>query len=991
MTAASRIGSSRARLARYVRRRGTTFLSATLEESTASLEKEDPLTMKVYSIPIAIQYRMNSRPSRSAAPSLGPRRCIRCPSSLFLLLFSLIQGKCQFGESSEGLRVDCRRLGDLIVRAGSKTISSVVVIGSNRTEYGVLAWTKASLLLSISRAGRTADARKSTGMWNAPSYTPFASLHTVRIVQCRKQPPSSLVDFQTPTIVPCEQKLQLTKPVQHYNKTHAFSSASSSDSRSSHDIAFEHNFECGNSQAAQATQRLTQPPVTSQRSHINVFDEWAWPINQGVTAPFATNEYTSAPASNLGTAPYQQNIGFGFELSQIGPTENEPIRIGADVCSVWPSQSIQLSGLTGAANILDPQDSMTDLGIDFDVPITLGTAGACVHDYPVSPREALPTPGLVHSPSNARILDASPSASGLATARSASTSSVPATPTNFALLELDGSTQPNVTTSASKNQQQIEIQGHWNAFNDPPNALGLASAFGFTNLVSTPDRPAEALPTSKASTTISSDILQPRSQCLCSVALERSSSNFSSLNFPASVATPAPGWLDPNATPNEMLVGSADVSLQAPNFVPTFQHSAPPDGWAVAPMTTTICSGHDFYRNSSVASTASNSSQTYTFNSPVPSARQMSSHESNGGTRRRSLTMSSLSGHSSCLVDRVRVMSVARSQPSGGPHQGVSSAARIASPGKYNSMPRLRTRPSAPALSSAFSIDTKGTGSLRERSSGGSRSRLSGLFVKQGSDASMCGGSLVQPSPTMSDSSQDFTSPTSLFLAAAPPTPLEASFSDAGQVGDVQADDLMTDAETVNRAKIAVHHHRTKLQRSVLNEVVISLQGAYKHCRRQILTEMQAGRIEQGSILAAELTQLDSMQEELCAAGDDEPRSSVSGAVVAGETREMRKNRQKAESKMRMRRKEVAQFAALTTYARIALPHSVGAIFQTSPLSDGAIGHSLAQVFLEHRQEWTTLIALEKRLFHTVRVKLGLQELMVKKLLESLESTFVSV
>ncbi|KAJ9476182.1 hypothetical protein PHBOTO_006296 [Pseudozyma hubeiensis] len=242
----------------------------------------------------------------------------------------------------------------------------------------------------------------------------------------------------------------------------------------------------------------------------------------------------------------------------------------------------------------------------------------------------------------------------------------------------------------------------------------------------------------------------------------------------------------------------------------------------------------------------------------------------------------------------------------------------------------------------------------------------------------------------MSDFSQDLSSPTSVYFAAAPSTPLEARFADAVQVGDVQADDLATDAESVNRAKIAVHHHRTNLQRSVLNEVVVSLQGAYKHCRRQILSEVQAGRIDQCSSLVSEVAQLDSMHEELLTAGDGEPCSSVGGMVMADETREMRKNRQKAESKMRMRRKEVAQFAALMTYARIALPHSVGAAPQGNLLADGAIGHSLAQVFLEHRQEWTTLIALEKRLFHTVRVKLGLQELMVKKLLESLESTFVS-
>lgn len=48
------------------------------------------------------------------------------------------------------------------------------------------------------------------------------------------------------------------------------------------------------------------------------------------------------------------------------------------------------------------------------------------------------------------------------------------------------------------------------------------------------------------------------------------------------------------------------------------------------------------------------------------------------------------------------------------------------------------------------------------------------------------------------------------------------------------------------------------------------------------------------------------------------------------------------------------------------------------------VSRSLAQVFLEHREDWSTLIALEKRLFHTVQLKLGLQELFVKKLAEKL-------
>lgn len=268
----------------------------------------------------------------------------------------------------------------------------------------------------------------------------------------------------------------------------------------------------------------------------------------------------------------------------------------------------------------------------------------------------------------------------------------------------------------------------------------------------------------------------------------------------------------------------------------------------------------------------------------------------------------------------------------------------------------------------------------RSKPASAQRSPLAGLFAAQELLFANHGQEMaVVPSPTVSELSLGLSTPTSLTFSP-PCTPVRpglekgASEEEEGKEGQ---------DGTVVKAKIALHHHRTKLQRNVLNEVVTSLQGAYKHCRRQYSADA-SGMFEQSSLLASELSSLQLQDHEALGLEawmtESEPSCSASGVLVAGETKEMRKNRQKAESKMRMRRKEIAQFAALTTYAKLAYSH----ITDSAEVADDMIGRSLAQVFLEHRDGWSTMVALEKRLFHTVRVKLGLQELVVRKLTERL-------
>ncbi|TKY86975.1 hypothetical protein EX895_003652 [Sporisorium graminicola] len=236
---------------------------------------------------------------------------------------------------------------------------------------------------------------------------------------------------------------------------------------------------------------------------------------------------------------------------------------------------------------------------------------------------------------------------------------------------------------------------------------------------------------------------------------------------------------------------------------------------------------------------------------------------------------------------------------------------------------------------------------------------------------------MVEGSPALSETSQGTNTPTSSTFPASP------------TIYQGLTAESTADSDKKSQAKIAVHHHRTKLQRNVLNEVVTSLQGAYKHCRRQRSNQVNAECVEQYSLVVSQLGQLDMQEPQDPLAfetwmAENDPCSSAnnSSVMIPGETKEMRKNRQKAESKMRMRRKEVVQFAALTMYAKMAYDHvEVG---EVEASAEALVSKSLAQVFLEHREDWGTLIALEKRLFHTVRVKLGLQELFVKKLAERL-------
>ena len=253
----------------------------------------------------------------------------------------------------------------------------------------------------------------------------------------------------------------------------------------------------------------------------------------------------------------------------------------------------------------------------------------------------------------------------------------------------------------------------------------------------------------------------------------------------------------------------------------------------------------------------------------------------------------------------------------------------------------------------------------------GSRLRrpLIGLFDPHDTSLGLhMAGSGPTSTPLMSEASLEQTSST----LSSPCTSASADLHRYDVTGD-NAGETLEDAK-VSLAKVAVHHHRTKLQRNVLNEVVTSLQGAYKHCRRQMSADFAMQDQHNHLGLAA-----------LLMAEDEAVSSYPSATMISGETKEMRKNRQKAESKMRMRRKEVAQFAALTTYARIAYEHiQPPEAGQPVDSAGELVGRCLTLVFSEHRDDWVTLIALEKRLFHTVRLKLGLHELFVKKLTERL-------
>ncbi|CDR98927.1 hypothetical protein [Sporisorium scitamineum] len=363
---------------------------------------------------------------------------------------------------------------------------------------------------------------------------------------------------------------------------------------------------------------------------------------------------------------------------------------------------------------------------------------------------------------------------------------------------------------ASGSVPQVEKedgQADWNSsnFDGRQSVQSLASAFDFTCL--------PGPQTVTASTTASPPSITPRvrsacrgcghvyPRCACSAPLTRNSTSMGTLPVPVRIATPAPGWLNPEVDPNELPIGTSGRLQQVTSASGDWSFLA--NGSNAWSFTTTTATGSRYepYRSPSIASTASNSTQGIFSPSPAQSGQRLSVHEGAGG-RRRSSTVGSLPGLSSGLVDRT-------------------------------------------------------------------------------------------------------------------PTILQANM-----LGDVVVSGDTTMESNKAQAKIAVHHHRTKLQRNVLNEVVTSLQGAYKHCRRQYSTDKNGDSVEQYSLILGG----DPWRDE----GDAE-------------------NRQKAESKMRMRRKEVTQFAALTTYAKMA--------YDFVDASEAAVDSGL---------------------------KLGLQELFVKKLAEKL-------
>ncbi len=666
-----------------------------------------------------------------------------------------------------------------------------------------------------------------------------------------------------------------------------------------------HVCHCGDTAAQQAA------PASNARQ-----GEWIWSTSDGFAANTCDLGYAFAPDGDnfLGLSAYSTPTT--STLAGMGPK-----RDAAGGASSWLPQNETVDGLWGASAFVDMDLLPPGMAIDLDLGIpSLAQLGT--HDVtatPISRHDSLPTPGLTHSPASARTYEALPAVGFSAHTVSSvgSAPSVPATPTNLSLIETDSLVEPNKQTAY---QEMLAAP-----------AQGLASAFDFTNFPQTTTTQAYA----QQHASIATQPSQARG-CVCSASLTRTATSTSHMDMATQVAIPAPGWLDPESVSVLAPVEPYASTLAPPPSV--FEYSEWSDagtgGWTM-PATCPISTRYEPYRTPSVASTASSSSQSFL---AEPS-----------GSRRRSLTVGSLPSAASCVVDRVRMLGACRA-PSPGVQHSLPASPRLSASKKFNSMPCRRIR--APTATSIFPAEAVESASLVDRrmASLSARSRshtphrgLASLFTAR--DA------FIEPaeaSPALSDFSLGLNTPTSSTFSP-PCTPTLASI---GSKHDGEAEE--------GRAKIAMHHHRTKLQRAVLNEVVTSLQGAYKHCRRQYALD-SASELA-GELLALQLQDHDGWQDA----------SSSASVVVAGETREMRKNRQKAESKMRMRRKEIQQFAALVRFAQLA----------TSPTTPEPVVRSLVEVLGEHRESWCTLIALEKRLFHAVRDKLGLAELVVKKLLE---------
>lgn len=716
----------------------------------------------------------------------------------------------------------------------------------------------------------------------------------------------------------------------------------------------------------------------------NAMGKWVWSTTQGFAAPSSSQATTSTLQPIHLSSPYHTATQYATALPQYSTTEDKRANVGGVDVAAWLSQPDSSNGQWPTGGFVDIDGSPLGIDIDLGMPMATGDLVGCGNEYPVSPQDSLSTPGLSYSSSSVRAMGSCTSSTGANMAvpgpssSAASTPSVPVTPVSLSCLEADVPMQMITDQSVPRTKQLGDA-----SMDDAQVSQSLADAFDFTHLAPMHSAMASGVPqeamSSSTGTIAGSDNALGLYNMNC-IPLTRASTSISSVAMPTQIAMPAPGWLDPQVVPTEWLLDGSSSQVQQGMSTSVVDSN---------PWLTPVSAGgssvrYGPYRSPSIASTASTSSQSFAHYPQAFSRSSVSSASEMPTGRRRSLTTGSLSGQPSSLVDRVRVMGVAQ-PPSPGLQHSVQSSPGPASPRNFNSMPSRRARGSASPLPNTFARVTGGSVSIRERrmtsslskasTTPATRSPLKGLFALQ--DLGVSGDS----SPTvMTDVPLEFGTLTGSTLGT-PSTPVSAGFW-SGRSESGQRDEL-PDEETVVKAKVALHHHRTKHQRKVLDEVVTSLQGAFKHCRRQFAVELNGALVEQSSLLVSELGQLTSHDDTdaLEWGMDDAPSASSSGLVVAGETKEMRKNRQKAESKMRMRRKEIAQFAALTSFARLAYIHITTA---EEEAAEDLLGRSLTHVLIEHREDWGTLVALEKRLFHTVRVTLGLQELVVRRLTERL-------
>ncbi|KAJ1603766.1 hypothetical protein NDA14_002252 [Ustilago hordei] len=691
-----------------------------------------------------------------------------------------------------------------------------------------------------------------------------------------------------------------------------------------------HVCQCGNLQSTTTTSQPQSQKLHLSADHNDATDEWISSMRQAFTATCTTDQSNNNgflhASTSIGTS-YPSSSALQLENLDKAPSPYKSLENNASPLSAWLPQNETLDGLCGSSAFVDIDGSPIGMAIDLDMQASDAGLFLYGNDSPLTPmverQDSLPTPGLDHSPS-----------------------SVPAHDPSFSYAASAGMAMSAHAGSSAKHSECNEVA--------IMASEALSHAFDFTAFSQPPYHSANVLNT------------QSSASCACSTRLTQASTSIAPLPMPMQVAVPAPGGLDPE------LINS--------------------NSWT-PPVATATATRFEPYQNRSIASTASSTSPSFfSLGSPALSAHGLSGAEPSG-PRRRSLTVGSLPGMPSSSVDSVGMLGVSRPQTPGAQQASLPSSPRLGSTKKFSSVPCRRSRPSTPALSAMFAQDSVEMASLKERRmashasrakvSGSQRSPLAGLFAAQ--DLLLVGNEIgaggSEPSPTVSELSLGLSTPTSLTFSP-PYTPLGASFAGLKVAADADSEEVNAEG-TVVKAKIALHHHRTKLQRNVLNEIVTSLQGAYKHCRRQCPEPSSLyDRTPATELNQLQLEEQDPLGLYSWMTTDKEPTWCTSGVVVAGETKEMRKNRQKAESKMRMRRKEIAQFAALTTYARLAHSHLAAASADAQEAD--VVGRSLAQVFMEHKEAWSTLIALEKRLFHTVRVQLGLQELVVRRLTEAL-------